>query len=88
MNRREFVKRAFAVAGTTVLPRFAFANEGEKKMTIEEAVKIIKRNCISYGAWDDEIEKAFNVLEQHINSESCQQCRLQGALYEEAFGRN
>ena len=57
-------------------------------MTIEEAVKIIKDACISYGAWDDEIENAFNVLEQHVNSECCQECRLQGALYEEAFGRD
>ena len=32
MDRREFVKGTFAVAGTAVLPRFAFATEGEKKM--------------------------------------------------------
>ena len=32
MNRREFVKGTFAVAGTAVMPRFAFATEGEKKM--------------------------------------------------------
>jgi len=32
MGRREFVKDTFAVAGTAVLPRFAFATEGEKKM--------------------------------------------------------
>ena len=32
MNRREFVKGAFAVAGTAALSHHAFANEGEKKM--------------------------------------------------------
>ena len=32
MNRRGFVKGTFVVAGTAVLPRFAFATEGEKKM--------------------------------------------------------
>ena len=32
MNRREFVKGAFAVAGTAAMSRFAFANEGEKAM--------------------------------------------------------
>ena len=32
MNRREFVRGMVAVAGTAVLPRFAFATEGEKKM--------------------------------------------------------
>ena len=32
MNRREFVKGAFVVAGMAALPRFAFATEGGKKM--------------------------------------------------------
>ena len=32
MNRRRFVKGAFAVAGAAVMSRFAFASEGEKKM--------------------------------------------------------
>ena len=32
MNRREFVKGTFAVAGAMTLPRFTFANEGDKKM--------------------------------------------------------
>ena len=32
MDRREFVKGTFAVAGTAIMPRFAFANEREKKM--------------------------------------------------------
>ena len=32
MDRREFVKGAFAAAGVAVLPRFAFGTEGEKKM--------------------------------------------------------
>ena len=32
MNRRTFIKGAVAVAGAAVLPRFAFAEEGEKKM--------------------------------------------------------
>jgi len=32
MNRREFVKGTFAVAGSAVMPRFSFATEGEKKM--------------------------------------------------------
>ena len=32
MNRREFVRGAFAVAGTAALSHFAFAKEGEKKM--------------------------------------------------------
>ena len=34
MVRREFVKGAFAVAGVAAMPRFAFANEGGKKMKI------------------------------------------------------
>ena len=34
MNRREFVKGAFAVASTTVLSHHAFANEGGKKMKV------------------------------------------------------
>ena len=32
MNRREFVKGTLAVAGVAAMPRFAFAEEGEKKM--------------------------------------------------------
>ena len=32
MNRREFVKGALAVAGVAAMSRFAFANEGGKKM--------------------------------------------------------
>ena len=32
MNRREFVKGVVAVYGAAALPRFAFANEGGKKM--------------------------------------------------------
>ena len=32
MNRREFVKGTFAVAGAVVMSRFAFANDGEKKV--------------------------------------------------------
>jgi len=34
MNRREFVKGTFVIGGMAVLPRFAFANEGGKKMKI------------------------------------------------------
>ena len=32
MNRRTFINGAFAVAGMAAMPRFALANEGEKKM--------------------------------------------------------
>ena len=32
MNRRTFIKGAFAVAGMAAMPRFAFAETGEKKM--------------------------------------------------------
>ena len=32
MNRRTFINGAFAVAGVAAMPRFALANEGEKKM--------------------------------------------------------
>ena len=32
MDRREFVKGTFAVAGTAIMPRLAFASEGGKKM--------------------------------------------------------
>ena len=32
MNRREFVKGTLAIAGTAIMSRLAFANEGEKKM--------------------------------------------------------
>ena len=32
MNRRTFIKGTFVVAGAAVMPRFAFAEEGEKKM--------------------------------------------------------
>ena len=32
MNRRTFIKGALAVAGAAVMPRFSFAEKGEKKM--------------------------------------------------------
>jgi len=32
MNRRQFIKRTLAVAGAAVMPSFALAKEGEKKM--------------------------------------------------------
>ena len=32
MNRKTFIKGAIAVAGVAVVPRFAFAEKGEKKM--------------------------------------------------------
>ena len=41
MNRREFVKGVVAVAGAAEMSRFAFATEGEQKMTLKKALALL-----------------------------------------------
>ena len=52
MNRREFVKGTFAVAGAAVLPRFAFATEGEKKM----------KTAVVYYSWSGNTRFAAEII--------------------------
>ena len=49
MNRRTFINGAFAVAGVAAMPRFALANEGEKKM----------KTAVVYFSWSPDGNTRF-----------------------------
>ena len=73
MNRREFVKRAFAVAGAVTMSHFTFANEGEKKMKVEYRGDRSVRD----GAYYDKVKAFPSVFTQ----------RCREAEFAEAFRR-
>jgi len=59
MNRREFVKGAFAVAGTAALSRIASANEGGKKM----------KTAVVYFSWSGNTRFAAETIAKKTSAE-------------------
>jgi len=59
MNRREFVKGTFAVAGTAVIHGFAFATEGGKKMKI----------AVVYFSWSGNTRFAAETIAKKVGAD-------------------
>ena len=59
MNRRKFVRGAAAVVGAAALSRFAFANEGEKKM----------KTAVIYFSWSGNTRFAAETIAKKVGAD-------------------